>query len=347
MKAKSVVMAATSMMLVLLLEIPTFAQADKKGAYIVNNEVVDFLNSHNVDVTPFMESNTAGDNPYNKEGPSAVFSKAVLYDENILSFKRQVDVYNFSDDQIQKYVKGLLETSPTVINNASTFSTASASYSTNRPNDNGIGYEVKSNTSGYNEETAYAVIPSAYRTTNTSGYLFYTVSGSDGWGIDVGLWYGGGTGGDGWRGVYNSPDLGQNATTGVIGALTAGKQIYTIAHVRTDGYLEFKALDAANFSIVYVDFIYYVGNHIWTTNGIFNRQITLCNGDKIFSNGSYMRNAKFSQAYLYSNTGYAPETPTNSDSVRHGAFGTNSTNVNQVTVNSYAMWGSEDVSINF
>lgn len=338
------------MVLLFSLVVPTFAQADKESDYVIGTEAINFLKEHKVDVTTFKKSNTKNDKIFSSVAPTDGISKSSLYDESILSLKKETGANKFSDDQIQKYVQGMVHTTPTVVNTATsagTINTLTTPYSTNRPSDNGIGYEVVSNTSGYNMSTAFATIPSSYRTTNTSGYLFWTVSGSDGWGIDVGLWYGGGSGGDGWRGVYNSPDLGQAATTGVISALTAGKQIYMKAFVRTDGYLETVVLDANNFSTVYADFIYYVGNHIWTTNGIFNRQITLCNGDKNFSNGSYMRNAQYSQAYLYSNSGYALETSSNTNSVRHGVFGTNDTDRNKVTVNSYTQWGSENVSINF
>ncbi|MDT3425389.1 hypothetical protein J2Z22_000905 [Paenibacillus forsythiae] len=347
MKIKSVVTAATSIVLFFSLAIPTFAQTDKKGDYIISNEAVDFLKDHKVDVTPFKKSNTTSDKIYSKENQSVSISKSDLYDANILSLKQQVAAYNFSDDQIQKYVKGLVDTPSTIINNsgANTYSIASTPYSTNRPGDNGIGYEVVSDSSGYNTSTAFATLPYVNRAGGSSGYLFYTVSGSDGWGIDVGLWYGGGYEGNGWRGVYNSPDLGQHATTSAISGLTAGSRVYFIANVLNNGYLEFKALDANNFNTVYTDFIYYVGNHIWSTNGIFNRQITLCNDTANFSNGDYLNNAKFSDAYLYSTTGYARVTSANT--VRHGAFGTNDTNRTQVTVNSYTMWDSEDVSITF
>ncbi|WP_157721717.1 hypothetical protein [Tumebacillus avium] len=221
-----------------------------------------------------------------------------------------------------------------------------------RTDSGGVGYEVKS-TSGWNQATAFATIPTAYRATGTSGYMFYTVSSpTSNWAIDVGLWYGSGYDGTGWRGVYNSndpaPTGGQHATTGVLSALTPGKVVYLQSKVRSDGYLETKVLDGKDFSIVYDHQLYYVGSHnIYTSNAIFNRQITLCTDSGVFTNGSYMRNAKFSSAYLYSNTGYAPVSSTNTVSGRRGAFGSNSTTVNKVTVNSYTQWDSEDISIQF
>lgn len=345
MNIKSLAITSVSTALLFSLTAPTFAQAaGTKDSYVIGNEAVSFLKSHHVDVTPF------------KQNPSASLAKSKAYDESILSLERQVAAYHFSDDQIQNYVKGLVKTTPHVVRSAtassttstSTYSAASMPLST-RTDPWGIGYEVDS-TSGFNEETAYATIPTTYIASATSGYMFYTVSSpaSGSWGIDVGLWYGSGSGGAGWRGVYNSTDLGQHATTGIISALTPGKLVYLQSAVRSDGYLETKVLDGNNFSTVYVDDLYYVGDKgVYTSNAVFNRQITLCQDQGIFTNGSYMNNAKFSQAYLYSNTGYAPVSSTNTVSGRRGAFGSNSTNVNQVTVNSYTQWDSENISIHF
>lgn len=261
MKIKNVATLLTSVVLCFSLSMPTFAQTDKKGDYIISNEALDFLKSHNVDVTPFKKSNATNEIIYSKENKSFGISKSDLYDESIMLFKQQVEAYNFTDDQIQKYVKGLVETSPTVINGPNTINTLSTPYST-RIDNGGIGYEVKS-TSGFNQATAFATIPSTYRGGDrTSGYMFYTVSSpSSNFGIDVGLWYGaGGATGNvvGWRGVYNSTTDGQHAVPAdgsIISALTPGKQIYMIAQIRSDGYLQCKVLDANNFSIVYVDFI--------------------------------------------------------------------------------------------
>jgi hypothetical protein len=117
---------------------------------------------------------------------------------------------------------------------------------------------------------------------------------------------------------------------------------------RDDGYVEFQALDAQNFSTVYADFIYYVGNNISKANAVINRQITLCQDIKNFTNGSYMKNAKFTMAYLYTSAGTnAPVTSANTAPTRRGAFGTNDTDRLKVTVNSYTQWDSEDISIIF
>lgn len=364
MKLKNIVSTATTIVLLFSLAFPGFAEPAKpenkkiEGDYVISSEAISFLKSHNVDLTPFKKSNITNDKIASTENPAVSISKSALYDGSILSLQKQTAAYSFSDDQIQKYVKGMLETSPTVINGPDTQSTQrtlSTPYSS-RVDPGGIGYEVVS-TSGYYMSTAFATIPNASIGSATSGYMFWTVSSpislSNNWGIDVGLWYG--RGGDtgnivGWRGVYNRPG-GQEAVPAdgsTISALTPGKQIYMVAQIRSDGYLETKVLDASDFSTVYLNFIYYVGSEgIYTSNGIFARQITLCHDNQVFTNGSYMQNAEFNLAYLYSNTGYAPVSASNTVSGQTGAFGAGGTTVNKVQVNSYTQWDSEDITITF
>jgi hypothetical protein len=349
MKIKRIATTFISMALLFLLAIPAFAQTNTATGYVISSNALSFLQLHKVDVTPFKQSSITNDKIYSTENSTVSLSKSSMYDESILNFKKQAAVYNFSDDQIQKFITGMVATPPTVAHAAPTSNTTISSLNSTRVDTAGLGYEVKS-TSGFDEETAYSTIPTAYRGgTGTSGYMFYTVSPATGsFGIDIGLWYGDGTGGVGWRGVYNSSTLGQSATTGILTALTAGTQIYTYVFVRTDGYLEYKAVNATTFSTVYADFIYYVGDQgLYQTNGIYNRQITLCTDSGLFTNTSYFHNAKFSTAYLYTTTGNAPVTSSNTVSTRVGAFGAGGTTVNKVTVNSYSAWGSEDVSINF
>lgn len=358
MKIKNIVTAATSMVLLFSLVVPSFAKDANKSDYIISDEAVAFLKEHNVDLSPFKNSTTSLNAKIYSEDRSHSLSLADLYDDKILSFVQQVKAYNFNDEQIQQYVKGMVETPPIIINddsntNNKAFGVTNPPYSQNRPGDLGIGYEVKSNP-GFYEATAFVTLPSSYyRPDNTSGFLFYSVSSPlsdlDNWGIDVGLWLSDGWDGIGWRGVYTAAGQESVPVTGRISALTPGKEVYLIGKVRDDGYLECQVLDAQNFNIVYVDFIYYVGNrNIWGSNAIFNRQITLCEGKGNFSNGAYMLNSKFSNAYLYSHTtGYAPVSSANTQSNRRGIFGTNNIDRNKVTLNSYTQWDSEDVTIIF
>jgi hypothetical protein len=118
--------------------------------------------------------------------------------------------------------------------------------------------------------------------------------------------------------------------------------------VETNGYLRFRVLDANDFSTVYYDISYYVGDHsIYRTNASFNRQITLCNDTANFYTGAYLKNGQFSDAYIYSSSGYSKTIASNTLSNRRGAFGTNSTTAQKVTVNSSTPWYAENISISF
>lgn len=318
---------------------PAFAAENNAASEPLSNEAVAFLQEHGVDTSIFevsayalMDEETAIANSYN---------------ESVLALKDAAEANNFTDEQIQKYVDGLISTPTTVVSGNES---GIEPYADNRPTDDGIGYEVKSN-SGYYQETAYATLPSVYRAASTGshsdGYLFYTVSGSGNWGIDVGLAYNSGTGGEGWRGCYTA----QGSATkcgNIISGLTAGSRVYFNAVVETNGYLRFRVLDGNNFNTVYYDISYYVGDHsIYRTNAAFNRQITLCNAAKNFNTGAYLRNGQFNDAYIYSSSGYSKTVASNTVSNRRGRFGTNSTNVQQVTVNSSDPWYAENISINF
>ncbi|RAV04565.1 hypothetical protein [Paenibacillus sp. YN15] len=305
MKVKNTLaIGGISMLLLLSLVIPSYTQA-KPNDYVVGDEAITFLKEHNVDLTPFVKTtNLKNDSIYSEEDASESISKSALYNEEVLFLKKQAAVYQFTDEQIQNYVKGVVETTPILVhgkNASNQYSTMSTPYSS-RIGDDGIGYEVVSSSAGFNAESAFLTIPSASIASSTSGYLFYSVSSPiTNFIIDVGLWYGaGGATGNivGWRGVYNSSTLGQHAVPSdgsTISALTPGKQVYMISQIREDGFLETKVLDASNFSISYLNFIYYVGDqNVWQTNGVFDRQITLCQNDAVFTNGSYLHNAKFS-----------------------------------------------------
>lgn len=342
--------------------VPSFAEPAKpdnkkvEGDYVISSEAVNFLKDHNVDLNPFKKSNIKNDMIYSEQSEAAPISQSASYDEKVLFLKNETAAYNFNDDQIQKYINGIVNTTPTIVSTANTSSTLNKPYSQNRPNDKGIGYEVLSN-AGYYGSTAFAVIPNAWAPVDyaTSGYMFWTLEAPGAaYAVDLGLWYGWGWGGYGWRGVYNTNDPAflpepQKATTDILTALTPGKEIYMKLFIRSDGYAETVVLDANDFSIVIADFIFYVsGWGIYQSNGVFNRQISLCQGDKNFSNGAYMNNAQFSLAYLYqSNGNYAPVTSSNTILGRTGAFGTNNVDVEKVSVNSYTQWDSENITIKF
>lgn len=305
----------------------------------LSKEAVEFLSEHGVDTSVFTI------NSLNTLDTETTIANS--YDESILALKDAAEANGFTDEQIQKYVEGLVSTPTTVVKSEDD---AVSTYAVNRPGDNGIGYEVKSQ-AGYYQSTAYATLPTVNRAASSaspsSGYMFFTVSSAvQNWGIDVGLWYASGNGVEAWRGCYTAN--GQLVSGGIISDLTAGDRVYMSAVVETNGYLRFRVLDANNFNKVYYDSSYYVGDKgIYRTNAAFNRQISLCNNAANFNTGAYLRNAQFSDAYIYSNSGYSKTVASNTLSDRRGVFGTNSTNAQQVTVNSSTPWYAENISIYF
>lgn len=364
MKAKNVVTIAISFVLLFLLITPTFAQGqaqvEKVSDFVIGSDALSFLKAHNVDVTPFTKTNASNEKISSLAAPTKGISKSALYNEDILSLKQEAAANHFTDDQIQKYVQGIIDSTPIIINmpNTTLLNPTLVSpppYSVNRPNDDGLGYEVVSNSAGYNMTTAYATIPTMSGFDNvekTSGYMFWSMHNpSNTFYMDMGIWYGYGWGGYGWRGVYNTndPNWPQLATSNIIPELVPGKEIYMKNVIRSDGFAELTVLDANNFSKNLMNpTIFYVGDRgIYPSNGNFTRQITLCQTDKNFSNGATMNNAKFSQAFFYQSNGNYERVSSTNTTTDRGVFGTNSTNVNKVTVNSYTQWDSESVNIRF
>ena len=157
---------------------PAFAAEDVTvSGNELSEEAVAFLQEHNVDTSIFEISTLSLDEET---------QIANSYDESVLALKDAAAANNFTDEQIQKYVEGLVSTPTTVAPNDGISTLA-----VDRPYDNGIGYEVKSN-AGYYQETAFATLPTVNRAassgTYSDAYMFYTVSGPK-WGIDVGLAY--------------------------------------------------------------------------------------------------------------------------------------------------------------
>lgn len=190
--------------------------------------------------------------------------------------------------------------------------------------------------------------------------------------MDIGVGYENGDTGVKWRGFYltSQPKNESNSAEKVkdemvydqVGSVDSN-YVYFIAELldgSNTGYLNFKVLNGNNFNVIYYNLMYYVGDKgLFNTNTSFNKQITLCNSLKQFNTGVKILNARFSQSYLYS-------TPNNTNSLmlpsncedgeiinnkkepnRCGKFGTDKTNVEQVTQNSSTKWYSENISISF
>ena len=124
--------------------------------------------------------------------------------------------------------------------------------------------------------------------------------------------------------------------------------MYFNGAVETNGYLRFRILDGNDFSKVYVDISYYVGDKgVYRTNASFNRQISLCNDKALFNIGAYCQRAKFDRAYIYSNNGPVHPGYTNTESNRCGTFGVDKDSRLKVSVINSLEWYEEDVTITF
>lgn len=321
------------------LSLNVFANTDNKTHIELDKEVVAFLKEHKID--PSILNNAIATEKSQLMINAKTATDPGDINEAVKSLIGQTKSYNFTNEQINNYIKGIVNTPTTAVGGNEGISLAAI----NRPGDNGIGYEVKS-VDGYYETTAFGKIPSVYRGSNnaSSAYMFYTVKDS----IDVGIWYGTGTAGTGWR--YCWTYAGQPMGTGydLISGLTSGKNVYFQATVVDNYWIRFRVLDAADFSKVFVDISVYSGGYgITRTNNNWNRQISLCNDTKDFADGAYCRNAEFSNAYIYNDNNTSQTISSNTVSDRVGAFGTDDTTRQQVTVNSYSAWYMENVSIDF
>ena len=319
-----------------------------ENTYGLNDEVLRFLEKHNVEFPVVNDSmQTLADDSYG----------ANSYNLSIASLINSAEAYGFTDKQIQEYVDGLVNT-PTIVarSDKSGESLSSIPESVSRPGDNGIGWEVTSKAQ-FCQATAYATLPKVTgKVEGVAPYMFFTILTDDNWNIDMGVGYESGDSGLKWRGYYTTKINGENKLIYDENRYIPNESyVYFDASVidvseqgTVNQYLRFRVLDGNNFSKVYYDISYFVGDKgITRTNASFIRQITLCDGSKRYNTGTTIKNAKFSESYLYSTTGYSKANSTNCVTSNCGRFGTNNTNVNQVTVNSYKKWYEEDISISF
>lgn len=320
---------------------------DENEPYGLNSEIIEFLNMHNVDLSIFDDAKTEA-----IVTAEELHEGANSYNESIASLINSTEAYNFTDEQVQAYVRGLVETPTTVVdrNVDSTLSTDEPPSSQNRLIDNGIGWEVKSNY-GYYQSTAFAKLPSiSGKVSTTASYMMYTLTGPNGsFGIDVGIGYDyGEDGGNAWRGFYKTTGM-KELDYDEYNVLIKVSEVFFDATVYSTGYLRFRVLDSSDFSTVFYDISYYVGGDgIYNTNAIFNRQITLCDSAKSYNTGTSIKNAVFYDSRIYSLSGYSGQvTEENCNESYCGRFGTNSTNAEKVTVNNFDYWYYEDISISF
>ena len=321
----------------------------------LSEESIEFLKNHHVNFDIFKQSIrtfSSGSNDYSVQS----------LNEEVLSLKRQTEANQFSDKQVQDYLIGLMSY-PTKIVGKDRDAHPMAD---NRPWDEGIGYEVASR-SGYFETTAFAKIPHAYRGkyNDTSSYMFWTLSNGTNDGIDIGIYYNNGSAGLGWRVCWTrdkqtfSPKNGKDDK--LEKELYAGRNVYfdiKLTYNNSKGYSDFatiKIFDANNLTNKLCDYSIYIGglgisrSQNNYTNNYFNRQITLCRSGANFTDGAYMEDARFWDAYIYAYNGFAKTMAGNSIPNRVGAFGTNDSNKKKVMVdNSFTkQWYAEKVSIHF
>ena len=263
---------------------------------------------------------------------------AGILDEDILALKRAAEANNFTEEQIQKYVEGLLNSSPTIVLESQMVSPMAA----DRKDRDGVGYEVQSK-DGYTQATSYATLPK--RNINNLAdiaYVFYTVYVNGGTCMDFGV-----RGGMySWVTTYLPVVSGDGTKINK----NDGEKIYFNINVEKNGVLRCRILDANNFSNVLCDTLYQMTG-VAKNNMIFNKQITFCNNYQTFNSGCKISNGGFDNSYIYTTTGYSKMNSTNTLSNRCGRFGIVGIDGSRemVTVNNAntSEWDKEDVTITF
>lgn len=290
--------------------------------FLAENDIV--LDILQVEETSAMKQNT--------QDSSELLYAGVL-NEDILALMRAAEANNFTEQQIQEYVDGLMNVSPQIVCEvASNTPVVMSNPVSTRVPDNGIGYEVQS-VYGYNQATSYVTLPTRnIDNLDDIAYLFYTAYSPNtcmDFGVRGGMYS--------WVSSFNPNAAGD----GEVINKNDGDRIYFNINVESNGWLRCRILDANNFSNVLFDTLYQMSG-VGTNKMIFNKQITFCNNDATFTSGCSISHGKFDQSYLYTTTGYSIMNSSNTNPNRRGAFGGDG-----VTVHSYTQWGSEDVSISF
>lgn len=132
--------------------------------------------------------------------------------------------------------------------------------------------------------------------------------------------------------------------------LAVGDKLYFKIWIDGNNNINFKGIDGDNFNNILFQGNYTTWGQLPASgSGVtMNRQITYA-ANKDYQKphtGYYLNNARFDQAYLYNNSGYAPFNASNTTSTRRGKFGTTWAPVSLVTIHSNTHWDSEKVSIN-
>lgn len=249
-----------------------------------------------------------------------------ILNEDILALKNATEAHDFTKQQVQDYVDGLMNTTPQIIRESS-----SEPKSTRIPDD-GIGYEVQSKR-GYSQATSYVTLPT--RNINNLDdivYVFFTAYSPDtcmDFGVRGGMYD--------WVSNFTPVQAGDGQSIGK----RDGEQIYFNIYVEKNGWLRCRILDANNFSRVLFDAAYKMSG-VKKNEMVFNKQITFCNNHRRFTSGCSITHARFDQTYIYTTTYHTPMNSDNTNPYRRGAFGGSG-----VRVNYRNGWESEDISIYF
>lgn len=345
-------------------------------------EIASFLNENDISLSLVNELKDVYDTTKN-EGKVVIGS----FENTIVEVKKMAETYDFSHEEIEDYIRGIISTPTAIIGPPEVpdfAETAATSIpQSDRIGDDGIGYEVKSNT-GYVKQSAYLTLPDVNinrkNTTGfqdaTSAYMFYTFE-SGGYAVDIGLWYHYGAGSTpeisewGWRDTYlrsfayeqdedgdylydedgNLIREQSKTYSGLLG-VSAGDSLFMEAGIvyANDGqrYIQCRILDGDDLSDVISDFSVWVGNYINST-AIIDRQITMCNSFLNFNTGEYIEGAEFSGAKIFTPTSSVGSL-INSNYVNAdycGRFGINGNDYKQVKVNNHNEWNMENINIYF
>lgn len=273
---------------------------------------------------------------YSDDGEESFYTGVL--NEDILSLKRAAEAYDFTEQQIEEYVEGLVNTPSELVTESQLISTMA----NDRTEKDGVGYEVMSK-AGYTQATSYATLPKrSINNKDDIAYVFYTAYVNGGTCMDFGV----------RGGMYSwvTTYLPAIAADGQKINKNDGQKIYFNINVEKNGYLRCRILDASNFSNVLCDTSYQMRG-VAQNNMIFNKQITFCNNNQTFKSGCKISGGGFDQSYVYTTRANAKMNASNTKSDRCGVFGIKgvSGSRNLVTVNNAktTKWDTEVVTIEF
>jgi len=327
----------------------------------LSKESLKFLKEHNVDMNIFKDLSKESAVLYNNNERGISYTRS--YDEIVKSVKAEAAVYNFTDEQIEQLINSSIHTSITFIVPEETdmLSRTIDPPSQNRPNDDGVGYEVET-VAGYHTTTAFATLPTVYTGSDgdgsdVAGYMFWTVNGK----VDIGLCYSKGWYGNRWRfcWLYEGGGL-QTPTADDEQSyiwLQSADEVYLRVTVVDNNWILFEMYNADNLNQTKSYSVYTGGLGITRTNAKWRRQITLCtserdaNANVVFDGGASLVGAEFSDCYIYSGTetsGVTTRTQGNYVNTAYcGRFGIDTTSMEYVDVVDYDAWYYEKINIYF